>query len=153
MHDNLTVFRNLYYSAQLRLPAAAAAKDKLELVQHVIKVLGMEKIQNSVVGGAEKRGISGGQKRRVTVGVELVTQPSVLFLDEPTTGPAAEAWCRCKYGPYRRRRADRGRYADTVASAVVHAAESVSQPGNCRRKHGGEQCWERAAARYCWDCF
>jgi len=83
---NLTVFQNLYYHAKLRLPQGTKNKDILEHVEHCIIVLGLSKIQNSMVGTPEKRGISGGQKKRVNIGLELASMPSIMFMDEPTSG-------------------------------------------------------------------
>ncbi|CAF4726347.1 unnamed protein product, partial [Rotaria magnacalcarata] len=51
----------------------------------VIVQLGLEKCANSVVGTEFKRGISGGERKRTNIGMELVLSPNVLFLDEPTT--------------------------------------------------------------------
>ncbi|CAN0366473.1 unnamed protein product, partial [Hapterophycus canaliculatus] len=52
----------------------------------VLQQLGLEGIRNSRIGGGLSRGISGGEKRRLSIGTELLTRPALLFLDEPTTG-------------------------------------------------------------------
>ncbi len=52
----------------------------------MIAVLGLEHVRDKAVGDDRNRGVSGGEKRRVNIGIELVASPSVLFLDEPTTG-------------------------------------------------------------------
>lgn len=60
--------------------------DKVLIVERVIDFLGLQSVRGSLVGTVEKRGISGGQRKRVNVGLELVMEPSLLFLDEPTSG-------------------------------------------------------------------
>jgi ABC-type multidrug transport system ATPase subunit len=51
-----------------------------------MEVLNITKTRNTIIGGYVKRGVSGGEKKRVNIGNQLLTNPSVLFLDEPTTG-------------------------------------------------------------------
>lgn len=86
MHDDLSVYENLLYSAKLRLPPSISPEQQRAIVEDVIEILDLGRIRDSVVGSAEKRGISGGQKKRVNIGMELVAYPRVLFLDEPTSG-------------------------------------------------------------------
>lgn len=61
-------------------------RDKVLTVERVIDSLDLETIRNSLVGTIEKRGISGGQRERVNVGIEMVMKPSLLILDDPTSG-------------------------------------------------------------------
>ncbi|GAU20307.1 hypothetical protein TSUD_337880 [Trifolium subterraneum] len=86
VHGNLTVEENLRFSARCRLPADMPKPDKVLIVERVIESLGLQPVRDSLVGTVEKRGISGGQKKRVNVGLEMVMEPSLLILDEPTTG-------------------------------------------------------------------
>ncbi|KAL3834153.1 hypothetical protein ACJIZ3_008889 [Penstemon smallii] len=86
VHGNLTVEENLWFSARCRLSADLSKPDKFLIVERVIESLGLQAVRGSLVGTVEKRGISGGQRKRVNVGVELVMEPSLLFLDEPTSG-------------------------------------------------------------------
>ena len=60
--------------------------DKVLVVERVIESLGLQAVRDSLVGTVEQRGISGGQRKRVNVGLEMVLEPSVLILDEPTSG-------------------------------------------------------------------
>ena len=85
-HADLTVFQNLYYNALLRLPRKLSEVQKRRHVQSVINALGLSHIQNHLVGSPSRRGISGGQKKRVNIGMELVAMPSIIFMDEPTSG-------------------------------------------------------------------
>ncbi|CAH9124276.1 unnamed protein product [Cuscuta epithymum] len=86
VHGNLTVEENLWFSARCRLPADLAKPEKVLVVERVIEALGLQNVRDSIVGTVEKRGISGGQRKRVNVGLEMVMEPSLLILDEPTTG-------------------------------------------------------------------
>ena len=61
-------------------------KDFKEKAQEVIEEMGLEKCANTVVGGLFVRGISGGERKRTSIGIELISEPNLLFLDEPTTG-------------------------------------------------------------------
>ncbi|XP_069486258.1 broad substrate specificity ATP-binding cassette transporter ABCG2-like [Ambystoma mexicanum] len=82
----LTVRENLEFSAALRLPGSVPPREKDERINQIIKELGLTKVENSKVGTAFLRGVSGGERKRTSIGMELITDPSILFLDEPTTG-------------------------------------------------------------------
>eukprot|EP01135_Chromosphaera_perkinsii_P004491 Nk52_evm15s284 gene=Nk52_evmTU15s284 len=82
----LTVEEILTHSANVRLPSSWTSEEKQEQVDAVIDVLGLSHVRRSIIGNEEQRGISGGQAKRVNIGIELVANPAVLFLDEPTSG-------------------------------------------------------------------
>ncbi|KAL5565751.1 hypothetical protein UlMin_028915 [Ulmus minor] len=86
VHGNLTVEENLWFSARCRLSADLPKAEKVLVVERVIECLGLQAVRDSLVGTVEKRGISGGQRKRVNVGLEMVMEPSLLILDEPTSG-------------------------------------------------------------------
>lgn len=95
---DLTVFQALYFNALLRLPAAMPLEEKMQVVYSVLEILEIQHIQHSLIGDAAARGISGGQKKRVSIGLELVAAPRILFMDEPTSGldgAAAMQLARC----------------------------------------------------------
>ncbi|KLT42041.1 hypothetical protein CC85DRAFT_261114 [Cutaneotrichosporon oleaginosum] len=81
-----TVLETLQFAAYLRLPETIPRAAKDERAHQVLRELGLEHIANTRVGSGEHRGISGGEMRRVSIGVELVADPDVLVLDEPTSG-------------------------------------------------------------------
>lgn len=78
--DTLTVRESLWYTAQLRLPQKISDEKKEKRVNEIIRSMGLTNCQNSRIGGELLRGISGGEKRRVSIGTELLTSPSILFL-------------------------------------------------------------------------
>ncbi|OBA21663.1 hypothetical protein METBIDRAFT_32142 [Metschnikowia bicuspidata var. bicuspidata NRRL YB-4993] len=82
----LTVYETVLNSALLRLPRAMSFAAKVSRVTEVLNELRILSIKDRVIGSDFDRGISGGEKRRVSIACELVTSPSILFLDEPTSG-------------------------------------------------------------------
>ncbi|KAI4895951.1 hypothetical protein NFI96_018487 [Prochilodus magdalenae] len=83
----LSVRENLLFSANLRLPRHEySVKEKKKKVMSIIKDLGLEDCANTKIGTEFLRGVSGGERKRCSIGMELITSPSLLFLDEPTTG-------------------------------------------------------------------
>ncbi len=90
MHRDLTVGQALYYTGRLRLPSDFSEDEIRKRIQEVISQLGLEGTENVLIGSPEKKGISGGQRKRVNLAMELITDPAVLFLDEPTSGLSSE---------------------------------------------------------------
>ncbi|TDH71903.1 hypothetical protein CCR75_000983 [Bremia lactucae] len=90
LYPTLTVKECIIYSAQLRLPATLSDAVKHAMVDRVIAELDLTHVANSRIGSdggsSGWRGVSGGEKRRVSIGMELVTSPQILILDEPTSG-------------------------------------------------------------------
>ena len=83
--EDLTVFENLYYSA--RLCFGHYTKESIaELVERVLMSLGLMEIRNLKVGSPMQKTISGGQRKRLNIGLELLREPTILFVDEPTSG-------------------------------------------------------------------
>ncbi|ODQ67397.1 hypothetical protein NADFUDRAFT_49829 [Nadsonia fulvescens var. elongata DSM 6958] len=82
----LTVYETILTSALLRLPKKMSLAAKKLRVLETMDELGILAIKNRLIGDETKRGISGGEKRRVSIACELVTSPSIIFLDEPTSG-------------------------------------------------------------------
>ncbi len=90
MHADLTVSEALYYSAKLRLPTDYSDEEIYQRIDKVLDDLGLKGTEYTRIGNAERRGISGGQRKRVNVAMELLTDPPLLFLDEPTSGLSSE---------------------------------------------------------------
>ena len=74
------------YTAELKRPISEPLADKRQNVEEVIESLALESCRNVRIGNAMARGISGGQAKRVNIGIALVGSPRILFLDEPTSG-------------------------------------------------------------------
>ena len=84
--DILTVQEMLMYTAELKRSVKEPLEKKKQEVDKLINKLALESCKNTKIGNALRRGISGGQAKRVNIGIALVTNPRVLFLDEPTSG-------------------------------------------------------------------
>ncbi|KAJ8441854.1 hypothetical protein Cgig2_004465 [Carnegiea gigantea] len=82
----LTVRETIAYSARLRLPDNMPWSEKQALIESTIIEMGLQDCADTVVGNWHLRGISGGEKRRVSIALEILMRPRLLFLDEPTSG-------------------------------------------------------------------
>ncbi|EEH36424.2 ATP-binding cassette sub-family G member 4 [Paracoccidioides lutzii Pb01] len=82
----LTVEETLHFAAQLSLPSSITKKERLERISSLLNAFGIQKQAKTLIGTPIRKGISGGQKRRVSVASQLITCPKILFLDEPTSG-------------------------------------------------------------------
>ncbi|KAI6676978.1 hypothetical protein NL676_037774 [Syzygium grande] len=86
LYPHLTVLETLTYAALLRLPKELTRQEKAEQAEMIIAELGLARCRTNVVGGPLVRGVSGGERKRVSIGLELLVNPSLLLLDEPTSG-------------------------------------------------------------------
>jgi ABC-type multidrug transport system ATPase subunit len=82
---SLTVGETLDFAARLSTPSVSKA-ERLTRIDRLLADFGLSSVRDNLIGTAMNKGISGGQKRRVSVAAQLVTGPRLLFLDEPTSG-------------------------------------------------------------------
>jgi ABC-type multidrug transport system ATPase subunit len=114
IHMELTVFQALDYAAQLRMPADTTPEERHKRVMEVLEDLDLVHRKDVQISG-----LSGGQQKRVSIGVELLTRPGLFFLDEPTSGldPGTETALM----HLMRRLADQGR----TIILITHATKNV----------------------------
>ena len=82
----LTIRENLHFAAGLRLPAHLSKNEKQQRAESVLMKMGLRDCADNLIGSEVVKGISGGEKRRVTIAIQILTDPRILFLDEPTSG-------------------------------------------------------------------
>lgn len=87
----MTVREILEFTINLKLPEIINKKEKNEILNEVITNLELEQIMNKKIGGKNQRGLSDGEKRKVSIAKELITKPNILILDEPTKGLDADS--------------------------------------------------------------
>ncbi|KAF2729433.1 putative ABC transporter [Polyplosphaeria fusca] len=83
---SLTVRETLYFAAQLSLPSSVSKAERIARIESLVSAFGLQGQRDMLIGTPIRKGVSGGQKRRVSVAASLITSPSILFLDEPTSG-------------------------------------------------------------------
>lgn len=82
--ETFTPFESLWFAAKMRTCLSTLLIE--QKVKNVIKRLGLENCQHTRIGGITIKGISGGEKKRTSIGYELITDPCLLLCDEPTSG-------------------------------------------------------------------
>lgn len=108
LHAELTVFETLTYAANLRLPKGFTKEQRVDRVEEVLSLMGITYCKGVIIGDTRRKGISGGERKRVCVAVELLTSPKLVFLDEPTSG-----------------------LDSTTALAVCETLKQLSSSGDC----------------------
>ncbi|KAJ6842889.1 ATPase [Iris pallida] len=86
LYPMLTVEETLMFSAEFRLPRTLPKSKKKARVQQLIDKLGLRRAASTIIGDEGHRGVSGGERRRVSIGIDIIHDPIILFLDEPTSG-------------------------------------------------------------------
>ncbi|KXZ51257.1 hypothetical protein GPECTOR_13g744 [Gonium pectorale] len=86
LNPHLTAEETLRYTAELRMPRTSTPEERAQRVQEVMGQVGLSHVRDVIVGSPMKKGISGGERKRLCVAMELLTKPALLFLDEPTSG-------------------------------------------------------------------
>lgn len=114
IHMELTIYQALDYAAQLRMPADTSPTERHKRIMEVLEDLDLTHRKDVQISG-----LSGGQQKRVSIGVELLTKPGLFFLDEPTSGldPGTETALM----QLMRRLADQGR----TIILITHATKNV----------------------------
>ncbi|PON65460.1 ABC transporter-like [Trema orientale] len=107
LYPMLTVEETLSFAAEFRLPRTLSKSKKKARVRALIDQLGLRNAVNTMIGDEAHRGISGGERRRVSIGLDVIHEPILLFLDEPTSG-----------------------LDSTSAFMVVKALKSIAQSGS-----------------------
>lgn len=82
----LTVRETITYSAYLRLPPSLTKEEIEGIIEGAIMQMGLQDCADQIIGNWHLRGISGGEQKRLSIALEILTCPRLLFLDEPTTG-------------------------------------------------------------------
>jgi len=104
----LTVHETLMYTAALRMPRHCSFAQREARVEEVLKLMGIEYTRDVIVGDSRNKGISGGERKRLCVAMELLPKPCLLFLDEPTSG-----------------------LDSTMALSLMNALKDLSDRGEC----------------------
>ena len=86
MFAHLTVLETLTLAAHFYCPSTDTPEQRENLVHGILLALGLYKARNTIIGNQKYRGVSGGERKRVNIATQIITDPAALFLDEPTSG-------------------------------------------------------------------
>ena len=97
LHPELTVAETIQWASLLRMPMDTEQEARDKRVAEVIELMGIDHCRDTIVGNTRRKGISGGERKRLCIAVELLNRPKLIFLDEPTSGlDSTTAFAVCK---------------------------------------------------------
>ena len=120
---HMTVKETLDFHVKLKMGDVKKTKKEMDaLVEELMAQLGLKKSANTIVGNAKVRGISGGERKRLSIACEMISSPSVIFIDEPTSG--LDSYQATQVIETLRRLADQGK---TVVSVIHQPSQHIFQ--------------------------
>lgn len=125
---SLTVRETLHFAAGLRLPHFTSKNEKDKRAEEVLLKMGLKDCSNNLIGGGMVKGISSGEKRRVSIAIQVLTDPRILLLDEPTSG--LDAW---KFSEVLLEKAE---LSSSLSTNPVRTYSSTLEMYSCWRKEG-----------------
>ncbi len=117
---HMTVKETLDFRVELKLGRALNKSDRDEVVSELMDMLGLKKSENTIVGNSKVRGLSGGERKRLSIACELISSPPVLMLDEPTSG--LDSYQAAQVTQFLRKLADSGK---TIIAVIHQPSQSV----------------------------
>merc|ERR1712038_787345 len=117
---HLTVKETLDFRVELKLGDKLGKAARDDIVKDLIELLGLTKSANTIVGDAKVRGLSGGERKRLSIACELILSPPVIILDEPTTG--LDSYQAAQVTEFLRKLADSGK---TIIAVIHQPSQSV----------------------------
>lgn len=115
--DHLTVREIMDYAAELKMPVSSSQMVRMKKVNDILDVLGLQHSKSTLV-----KNLSGGEKKRLSIGMELITNPPIILLDEPTSG--LDSVSAMQLVTYVKTLAQEGR---TIVSVIHQPASSLFQ--------------------------
>ncbi len=111
---HMTVKETLDFRVELKLGSQLSKSDRDDVVSNLMEMLGLKKSSNTIVGNSKVRGLSGGERKRLSIACELISSPPVIILDEPTSG--LDSYQAAQVTEFLRKLADSGK----TVIAVIH---------------------------------
>jgi len=117
---HMTVKETLDFRVELKLGSQISKSDRDDVVSNLMDLLGLTKSSNTIVGSTKVRGLSGGERKRLSIACELISSPPVIILDEPTSG--LDSYQAAQVTEFLRKLADSGK---TIISVIHQPSQQV----------------------------